>query len=130
MTHNKTETNLCLPQTVRHNGCRKSDFEDCRKKVSCYNLIYKWIRDDGGDGNAGEENFMKSEKQESQEDRYLIKNTTRAQREKIVRDSIGNCDGNCDGCACGLGDEMYQDYIDGKKELKEISMEFRRGFVK
>lgn len=25
--------------------------------------------------------------------------------------------------------EMYQDYIDGKKELKEINMEFRRGYI-
>ena len=24
---------------------------------------------------------------------------------------------------------MYQDYIDGKKELKEINMEFRAGYV-
>ena len=24
---------------------------------------------------------------------------------------------------------MYQDYIDGKKELKEINMEFRRGYI-
>ncbi len=29
--------------------------------------------------------------------------------------------------AAGLA-EMYQDYIDGKKELKDINMEFRRGY--
>jgi hypothetical protein len=66
----------------------------------------------------------------SPDERYLIRNTTKAEREKIVGEAIGNCDGNCDGCACGLGDEMYRDYIDGKKELKEISMEFRSSFVK
>ncbi|MCR4590044.1 MAG: hypothetical protein K5668_04430 [Lachnospiraceae bacterium] len=29
--------------------------------------------------------------------------------------------GSCDGCMAGLID-MYQDYIDGKKEIKEINM--------
>ena len=40
---------------------------------------------------------------------YLIKDTTREEREQIVADSIGNIDGSCDGCASGLID-MYQDY--------------------
>ena len=53
----------------------------------------------------------------------LIKNTTREQREQIVADSIGNINGSCDGCAAGLA-EMYQDYIDGKKEISDINMEF------
>ena len=53
----------------------------------------------------------------------LIKNTTREEREKIVADSIGNIDGSCDGCAAGLA-EMYQEYIDGKKEIRDINMEF------
>ena len=52
----------------------------------------------------------------------LIKNTTREEREKIVADSIGNIDGSCDGCAAGLA-EMYQEYIDGKKEIRDINME-------
>ena len=73
---------------------------------------------------------MGSRKAKESDGNFLIKNTTRAQREKIVQDAIGNCDGSCDGCACGLGDEMYRDYIDGKKELKDISMEFRSNFVK
>lgn len=58
-----------------------------------------------------------------------IANTTKEQREKIVEDSIGNINGSCDGCMAGLAD-MYQDYIDGKKELREINMEFRMGYVK
>ena len=59
---------------------------------------------------------------------YLIKDTTREEREAIVAESLGNIEGSCDGCAAGLA-EMYQDYIDGKKELKDINMEFRRGYI-
>ena len=58
----------------------------------------------------------------------LIKDTTREEREKIVAESIGNIDGSCDGCAAGLA-EMYQDYIDGKREIRDINMEFRAGYV-
>ena len=58
----------------------------------------------------------------------LIKDTTKEEREKIVADSIGSIEGMCDGCAPGLAD-MYQDYIDGKREISEINMEFRARFV-
>ena len=54
----------------------------------------------------------------------LIKDTTRQEREQIVEESIGNIGGACDGCSPGLA-EMYQDYIDGKKEIRDINMEFR-----
>ena len=54
----------------------------------------------------------------------LIKDTTREEREKIVAESIGNISGSCDGCMSGLV-EMYQDYIDGKKEIRDINMEFK-----
>jgi hypothetical protein len=54
----------------------------------------------------------------------LIKDTTREERERIVAESIGNISGSCDGCMAGLA-EMYQDYIDGKKEIREINMTFR-----
>ena len=60
--------------------------------------------------------------------KYLIKDTTRQERERIVADSIGNISGACDGCAAGLA-EMYQDYIDGKKELREINMSFSARYV-
>ena len=53
----------------------------------------------------------------------LIKDTTREEREKIVAESIGNISGSCDGCMSGLV-EMYQDYIDGRKELREVNTEF------
>jgi hypothetical protein len=58
----------------------------------------------------------------------LIKDTTKEEREQIVAESIGNINGACDVCAAGLAD-MYQDYIDGKCELKEINMSFRSGYV-
>ena len=54
----------------------------------------------------------------------LIKDTTKEQREQIVAESVGNINGACDGCAAGLV-EMYQDYIDGKREIRDINMEFR-----
>lgn len=61
----------------------------------------------------------------------LIKDTTKEERAKIVEESIGNIAGACDGCSVGIV-EMYQDYIDyidGKKELREINMEFRAGYI-
>ncbi len=54
---------------------------------------------------------------------YLISETTREEREAIVADSFGNISANCDGCMANLAD-MYQEYIDGQKELREINMEF------
>ena len=60
---------------------------------------------------------------------YLISETPREEREKIVADSLGNIEANCDGCMPGLS-EMYQDYIDGKKELRDINMEFNARYVK
>lgn len=59
---------------------------------------------------------------------YLIQDTTRAEREQIVAESIGAIDGACDGCMPGLA-EMYQDYIDGKRELREINMSFCARYV-
>ena len=48
---------------------------------------------------------------------YLIQDTTREEREKIVAQSIGSVEAACDGCAPGVA-EMYQAYIDGEKELR------------
>ena len=59
---------------------------------------------------------------------YLISETTREEREQIVAESLGYMDAFCDGCMSGLVD-MYQDYIDGKKELKDINMAFRAGYI-
>lgn len=58
----------------------------------------------------------------------LICNTTQAQREKIVQDSLGITDGFCDECASGLID-IYDDYIYGKRELSEINQSFHAAYV-
>lgn len=60
---------------------------------------------------------------------YLIKDTTKEERERIVKESLGNIEANCDGCMAGLA-EMYEDYIEGKKELRDINMEFNARYVK
>lgn len=57
----------------------------------------------------------------------LISETTREERERIVAESIGNVNGSCDGCMAGLA-EMYQDYIDGKREIRDINMSFRANY--
>ena len=59
---------------------------------------------------------------------YLIQYTTREERERIIAESLGNIEAGCDGCMAGLA-EMYQAYIDGEKELREINMEFRARYV-
>ena len=60
---------------------------------------------------------------------YLISETTKEEREQIVAESLGNIEANCDGCMSGMA-EMYQAYIDGKKELRDINMEFNARYVK
>ena len=58
----------------------------------------------------------------------LIADTTREERAQIVAESIGNTEGACDGCGPGLI-KMYQDYIDGKKELRQVNMEFNARYT-
>ena len=59
----------------------------------------------------------------------LTADTTREERERIVAESIGNIDGLCDGCSPGIID-MYDDYIEGRKELAEINGAFRTGYTR
>ena len=59
----------------------------------------------------------------------LIADTTREEREQIVAASFGNIDGLCDGYSPGLI-EMYQAYIDGRQELREINMEFNARYTR
>lgn len=59
---------------------------------------------------------------------YLIKDTTKEEREAIVAESLGNISATCDGCSAGIV-EMYQAYIDGEKELREINMEFNARYI-
>lgn len=44
----------------------------------------------------------------------LIRDTTKAEREKIVAEAVGALEAACDGCAPGII-RMYDDYIEGKK---------------
>lgn len=66
----------------------------------------------------------------------LIRDTTRAQREQIVRQGLAACVSSCEGCnGCdnlggGRVDTFYQPYIDGEKELWELNAEYRRGLVR
>ena len=58
----------------------------------------------------------------------LIKDTTREEREQTIRQSL-DCGGGCENCSsCWLGGgspfDMYQDYIDGKKEIAQINAEY------
>lgn len=59
---------------------------------------------------------------------YLIRETTKEEREQIVADALGNISASCDGCMPGLA-EMYQEYIDGKKEIREINMNFQARYI-
>ena len=58
----------------------------------------------------------------------LINETTKEERRLIVEEAIGNISGSCDGCMAGLA-EMYEDYIDGKREIRDINMECRAGYI-
>ena len=58
----------------------------------------------------------------------LIADTTREEREQIVAEAVGNIDGACDGCSQGIL-RMYQDYIDGTMELREVNMAFNARYV-
>ena len=67
----------------------------------------------------------------------LIKDTTREEREKIVRQALyGDCGSECEFCSgCdniggGRSDSIYQPYIDGLKEISEINAEYSAPFVR
>lgn len=58
----------------------------------------------------------------------LIKDTTEDERRQIVEDALGYTEGFCDSCQIGVI-EMYDDYIYGKKELREVTMAFNARYV-
>lgn len=60
---------------------------------------------------------------------YLISETTKEERQQIVAEALGNIEANCDGCMARLA-EMYEDYIEGKKEIREINREFNARYVR
>jgi len=64
----------------------------------------------------------------------LIKDTTKEEREEIVKNALscgGNSCENCSSCWLGGGSpfEMYEDYINGKKEISEINAEYRSKYL-
>ena len=58
----------------------------------------------------------------------LIKDTTQEEREQIVLGSMGCGEGceNCSSCWLGGGSpwEIYRDYIEGRRELRQINEEY------
>ena len=67
----------------------------------------------------------------------LIKDTTREERIRIVHQALwGACGIDCEFCSgCdnrggGRIEKIYQPYIDGEKEIREINAEYRAPFVR
>ncbi len=56
---------------------------------------------------------------------YLISETTKEEREQMVKDSLGNIEANCDGCMSGLAD-MYQDFLSLKGEERKRCLEIAK----
>ncbi len=67
----------------------------------------------------------------------LIQDTTREERERIVYQALwGSCGIDCEFCSgCdnrggGRIEGIYRDYIEGKKEIREINAEYRAPLVR
>lgn len=65
----------------------------------------------------------------------LIKDTTREEREEIIRRSLDCGGGGCENCSsCWLGggkpEDIYRPYIEGEMEISEINARARSGHVR
>ena len=63
----------------------------------------------------------------------LIKDTTREERTRIVHQALWDaCGIDCEFCSgCdGRAEAIYQPYIDGEKEIREITAEYSAPFVR
>lgn len=64
----------------------------------------------------------------------LIKDTTREQRMRIVAQALNQCGTGCENCSsCWLGggsvDSIYDDYIEGRREIAEINRDYSARFA-
>lgn len=59
----------------------------------------------------------------------LIKDTTREERMEIVRRSLEDSEEGCDNCLSNEMEEAYNDYIEGRRELREINAELSGHFL-
>lgn len=62
-------------------------------------------------------------------DKFLIKNTTREQREQIVKEALGYSEFGCDDGSSRYGYDLYEPYINGEKEISEITQSFRASYI-
>ncbi|MCQ2467586.1 MAG: purine biosynthesis protein PurH [Clostridia bacterium] len=58
----------------------------------------------------------------------LIKDTTREERAAIVAKALADFESGCDGAPAGL-ERMYDEYIEGRMELREVNMAFNSGYI-
>ena len=56
----------------------------------------------------------------------LIKDTTRDERDQIVRESLGFSEVSCEEPD---GYDFYLPYIEGEMELKDLNMAYQAGYV-
>lgn len=59
----------------------------------------------------------------------LIKDTTREERIEIVRRSLEDSEEGCDNFCTNDVEDMYRDYIEGRKELRQINAEQSGSYV-
>ena len=62
-------------------------------------------------------------------DKFLIKNTTKEQREQIVKDALGYSEFGCDDCGGRYGYDFYEPYVNGEKEIAELTQAFRASYI-
>lgn len=62
-------------------------------------------------------------------EKYLIKNTTKEQREQIVKDALGYSEFGCDEAGGRYGYDFYEPYINGEKEISELTKAFNASYV-
>ena len=62
-------------------------------------------------------------------DKFLIKNTTKEQRGQIVKEALGYSELGCDDGGSRYGYDFYEPYINGEKEIAELTQAFRASYI-